>query len=44
MHVSLEPRSGYVLAAEGREAWEHSIPPLDRLRYSLTFRTLKRSG
>lgn len=42
-HVILEPRSGYVLAGEGGEVWEHSIPPLDRLRYSLTFRTLKTS-
>jgi alkylated DNA repair dioxygenase AlkB len=39
--VSLEPRSGYVLADEARRSWEHSIPPTKELRYSITFRTLK---
>ena len=34
------PRSAYVLAGEARAAWEHSIPPVDALRYSVTFRTL----
>jgi alkylated DNA repair dioxygenase AlkB len=37
---TIEPRSIYLLSGEARSAWEHSIPPLDRLRYSLTFRTL----
>ena len=36
----LEPRSVYILTGEAREVWEHSIPPLTSLRYSLTFRTL----
>jgi hypothetical protein len=26
-----------------RPDWEHSIPPLDALRYSVTFRTLRRA-
>lgn len=43
LHAILEPRSGYVLAGEGREVWEHSIPAVDRLRYSLTFRTLRQA-
>jgi len=34
----LEPRSGYILAGPARTEWEHSIPPIDRLRYSITFR------
>jgi alkylated DNA repair dioxygenase AlkB len=34
------PRSIYILEGEARTTWEHSIPPLDALRYSLTFRTL----
>lgn len=38
-HV-LEPRSLYILSGEAREVWEHSIPPVTSLRYSLTFRTL----
>jgi alkylated DNA repair dioxygenase AlkB len=37
---TLVPRSMYVLSGEARTEWEHSIPPLDQLRYSLTFRTL----
>ena len=41
--VDLEPRSGYVLAGEARWSWEHSIPPAKELRYSITFRTLKRA-
>ena len=36
----LAPRSLYVLSGEARTEWEHSIPPVDKLRYSLTFRTL----
>jgi alkylated DNA repair dioxygenase AlkB len=35
------PRSAYLLSGEARSSWEHSIPPLDALRYSVTFRTLK---
>ena len=40
--VALEPRSGYVLAGEARRSWQHSIPPTKELRYSITFRTLRR--
>jgi alkylated DNA repair dioxygenase AlkB len=36
----LEPRSIYILDGEARTAWEHSVPPVDALRYSLTFRTI----
>jgi alkylated DNA repair dioxygenase AlkB len=36
----LEPRSGYVLTGEVRSDWEHSIPEVEALRYSITFRTL----
>jgi alkylated DNA repair dioxygenase AlkB len=35
-----EPRSAYLLRGPSRTAWEHSIPPLDMLRYSITFRSL----
>lgn len=38
---SLEPRSVYVLDGEARSRWQHHIPPIDELRYSLTFRTLR---
>jgi len=37
---TLKPRSIYILSGEARKDWEHSIPPLDALRYSITFRTL----
>jgi alkylated DNA repair protein (DNA oxidative demethylase) len=39
--VALEPRSAYVLDGEARWQWQHSLPPVRALRYSLTFRTLK---
>ena len=39
--LELPPRSAYVLAGEARSAWQHSIPPVKELRYSITFRTLK---
>ena len=38
--LTLEPRSAYWLADEARSVWEHSIPPVETLRYSVTFRTL----
>jgi DNA oxidative demethylase len=38
----LEPRSAYVLAGESRWKWEHHVPPLKELRYSVTFRSLRR--
>jgi alkylated DNA repair protein (DNA oxidative demethylase) len=42
--VVLEPRSGYVLAGKARTSWQHSIAPTKELRYSLTFRTIRRSS
>jgi alkylated DNA repair dioxygenase AlkB len=38
--VLLEPRSAYLLEEETRHLWQHSIPALAALRYSITFRTL----
>jgi alkylated DNA repair dioxygenase AlkB len=40
--VLLVPRSCYLLSGEARRAYEHSIPPVAALRYSITFRTLRR--
>ena len=37
----VEPRSGYLLSGMARTEWEHSIPAVDSLRYSVTFRTLR---
>ena len=39
--IDLPPRSIYLLTGEVRSAWQHSIPPVKQLRYSLTFRTLR---
>jgi alkylated DNA repair dioxygenase AlkB len=36
-----EPRSAYLLDGEARSVWEHSIPPVEALRYSVTFRTMR---
>jgi alkylated DNA repair dioxygenase AlkB len=38
--LTVEPRSAYLLSGPARREWEHSIPVLDRLRYSITLRTL----
>ena len=35
------PRSAYVLTGPARQIWEHSIPPVEALRYSVTFRTFR---
>jgi alkylated DNA repair dioxygenase AlkB len=37
----LEPRSAYILSGSVRNDWQHSIPAVDALRYSVTFRTLE---
>jgi alkylated DNA repair dioxygenase AlkB len=39
---TLERRSIYILEGDARTRWEHSIPPVDSLRYSLTSRTLEK--
>ena len=39
--VVLAPRSGYVIRGSARHDYEHSIPPVAELRYSITFRTLR---
>ena len=38
--LTLEPRSVYLLRGPSRTEWEHSIPAVDALRYSITFRSL----
>jgi hypothetical protein len=39
--IVLERRSAYLMTAESRSAYEHHIPAVDTLRYSITFRTLR---
>jgi len=36
-----EPRSAYLLSGPARTTWEHSIPPVTSLRYSITFRNVR---
>ena len=39
--LELAPRSAYMLAGQARSAWQHSVPPLKSLRYSITFRSVR---
>jgi alkylated DNA repair dioxygenase AlkB len=39
--IALERRSAYLLTGESRQSYEHHIPPVTQLRYSVTFRTLR---
>ena len=39
--LRLEPRSIYLMRGPSRYQWEHSIPAVDALRYSVTFRSLR---
>jgi alkylated DNA repair dioxygenase AlkB len=41
--IELQPRSAYLLRGAARDDWQHSIPPVDKLRYSVTFRSLRES-
>lgn len=41
--LEVMPRSAYVLRGAARTEWEHSIPPVGALRYSVTFRNLRES-
>jgi alkylated DNA repair dioxygenase AlkB len=42
--VIVEPRSIYLLRGPARTEWQHSIPPAERLRYSVTFRSFRDGG
>jgi len=39
--IVAEPRSVYLLSGPARTEWEHSIPGVEALRYSITFRNFK---
>jgi alkylated DNA repair dioxygenase AlkB len=41
--IELQPGSAYLLRGPARWDWQHSIPPVDQLRYSVTFRSLRES-
>lgn len=40
----LVPRAAYHLAGEARHDWEHGIAEMDRVRHSITFRSLSARG
>jgi alkylated DNA repair dioxygenase AlkB len=40
LSLELAPRSAYQLGGDVRWRWQHSIPAVKALRYSVTFRTL----
>ena len=39
--MRLDRRSVYLLRGPSRDDWEHSIPAVEGLRYSITFRSLR---
>jgi alkylated DNA repair dioxygenase AlkB len=39
--LELAPRSAYVMTGPARRGYEHSIPPVEAHRYSVTFRSLR---
>ena len=42
--LTAEPRSVYLLRGPARSEWEHSLAPVETLRYSITFRTMKHAA
>ena len=42
LSVDVAPRSVYTMQGAARWKWQHSVPPARALRYSITFRTLRR--
>lgn len=42
--ITAEPRSAYLMSGASRTEWEHSIPPVESLRYSVTFRNLRETA
>jgi alkylated DNA repair dioxygenase AlkB len=42
--IEPQPRSAYVLSGDARWKWQHSVPPVRTLRYSITLRSLRVAG
>jgi alkylated DNA repair dioxygenase AlkB len=40
-NATLDPGSLYILRGPARWEWQHRVPPVAQLRYSVTFRTLR---
>jgi alkylated DNA repair dioxygenase AlkB len=43
LSMELQPRSIYLMSGASRETWQHSIPPVKKLRYAIMMRTLRSS-
>jgi alkylated DNA repair dioxygenase AlkB len=41
LSIELQPRSIYLMSGASRESWQHAIPPVKNLRYSIMMRTLR---
>jgi alkylated DNA repair dioxygenase AlkB len=41
LSIELQPRSIYLMSGPSRENWQHSIPPVKDLRYSIMMRTVR---
>jgi alkylated DNA repair dioxygenase AlkB len=41
LSIELQPRSIYLMSGASRGSWQHSIPPVKELRYSIMMRTLR---
>jgi alkylated DNA repair dioxygenase AlkB len=39
--IIAQPRSAYLMSGPARSDWQHSIPEVEALRYSVTFRTVR---
>jgi alkylated DNA repair dioxygenase AlkB len=39
LKITVLPRSIYLLRGAARWEWQHSVPAVEQLRYSITFRT-----
>ena len=42
LRLDVQPRSIYALQGEARWGWQHSVAPVQALRWSVTFRTARR--
>lgn len=42
--TTLTPGTAYIIEGEARWKWQHHIPPVKSDRYSITFRTLRKSS
>jgi alkylated DNA repair dioxygenase AlkB len=41
LSIDLAPRSVYLMSGASRDLWQHSIPPVKDLRYSIMMRTVR---